>query len=80
MRLIGSVALHRDLAITHPEASVGDSVGKWQEHERRRPFRKFTRDWAYRHPTPPDFFRAMDNTQDDRCYARQHAAGHGRHR
>ncbi len=24
-------------------------------------FRKFIRDWAYRHPTPSDFFRAMDS-------------------
>ncbi len=24
-------------------------------------FRKFIRDWSYRHPTPSDFFRAMDS-------------------
>ncbi len=24
-------------------------------------FRKFIRDWAYQHPTPSDFFRAMDS-------------------
>jgi aminopeptidase N len=24
-------------------------------------FRKFIRDWAYRHPSPSDFFRAMDS-------------------
>ena len=25
-------------------------------------FRKFIRDWAYKHPSPSDFFRAMDST------------------
>ena len=24
-------------------------------------FRKFIRDWAYKHPSPSDFFRAMDS-------------------
>jgi hypothetical protein len=26
-----------------------------------RAFRKFIRDWSYRHPSPSDFFRAMDS-------------------
>jgi Peptidase family M1 domain len=31
-------------------------------HERFDPaFRKFIRDWAYRHPSPSDFFRAMNS-------------------
>jgi hypothetical protein len=25
-------------------------------------FRKYIRDWAYKHPTPWDFFRSMENT------------------
>jgi hypothetical protein len=27
-----------------------------------RAFRKFIRDWSYRHPSPSDFFRAMDSS------------------
>src|SRR6202000_1429749 len=28
-------------------------------------FRKFIRDWAYKHPQPSDFFRAMDSASGE---------------
>ena len=50
-------------------------------------FRKFIRDWAYRHRTPSDFFRAMESEGGEDLdwfwrgwFFEQLAARHGRRR